>query len=102
VDARLPLFPLDTVLFPGTVLPLHVFEERYRLLVRDLLAGPEPRRFGVVAIELDTRSARGRRAGTDPGGPPLGDRAGTVASGDHSNRRPPPEPLNAIGDARID
>jgi hypothetical protein len=27
---------------------------------------------------------------------------GTVASGDHSNRRPPPESLNAIGDARID
>jgi hypothetical protein len=34
------------------------------------------------------------RIGDDPNG--------TVASGDHSNRRPPPEPLNAIGDARID
>jgi Lon protease-like protein len=49
---QIPLFPLGTVLFPGAVLPLHIFEERYRLLVRDLLAGPEPRRFGVVAIEL--------------------------------------------------
>ncbi|REE99730.1 LON peptidase substrate-binding domain-containing protein [Thermomonospora umbrina] len=49
---RLPLFPLGTVLFPGLVLPLHVFEERYRALVRDLAAGPEPRRFGVVGIEL--------------------------------------------------
>jgi uncharacterized protein len=47
---RLPLFPLGTVLFPGLVLPLHIFEERYRQLVRDLLDGPEPRRFGVVAI----------------------------------------------------
>jgi uncharacterized protein len=52
VDEQIPLFPLGTVLFPGAVLPLHIFEERYRLLVRDLLARPEPRRFGVVAIEL--------------------------------------------------
>lgn len=47
----LPLFPLGSVLFPGLVLPLHVFEERYRLLVRELLELPEDsRRFGVVAI----------------------------------------------------
>jgi len=48
----LPLFPLGTVLFPGLVLPLHVFEERYRLLVRELVARtPEAgARFGVVAI----------------------------------------------------
>ena len=48
---RLPLFPLGTVLFPGLLLPLHVFEDRYRALVRDLVAGPEETRaFGVVAI----------------------------------------------------
>lgn len=49
---RIPLFPLNSVLFPGLVLPLNVFEERYRALVRDLIALPEdaPRRFGVVAI----------------------------------------------------
>jgi Lon protease-like protein len=46
----LPLFPLNTVLYPGIPLPLHVFEPRYRRLVRDLLDGPGPRRFGVVAI----------------------------------------------------
>ena len=49
----LPLFPLGhTVLFPGVVLPLHVFEERYRELVRTLIELPEGtrRRFGVVAI----------------------------------------------------
>ena len=46
----LPLFPLGTVLYPGLVLPLHIFEDRYRQLVGDLLAGPEPQRFGVVAI----------------------------------------------------
>ncbi|CAL9394924.1 hypothetical protein SUDANB106_01350 [Streptomyces sp. enrichment culture] len=49
---RLPIFPLNTVLFPGLVLPLNVFEQRYRALMRDLLEIPEdaPRRFGVVAI----------------------------------------------------
>jgi Uncharacterized protein, similar to the N-terminal domain of Lon protease len=47
----LPLFPLGTVLFPGLVLPLHVFEQRYREMVRTLLSRPEPERvFGVVAI----------------------------------------------------
>lgn len=49
---RLPLFPLSTVLFPGLVLPLNVFEARYRALMRDLLTLSEdgPRPFGVVAI----------------------------------------------------
>ena len=46
MSETLPLFPLGTVLYPGLLLPLHVFEERYRQLVRDLLAGPEPRTFG--------------------------------------------------------
>jgi uncharacterized protein len=53
VAEALPLFPLGhTVLFPGAPLPLHVFEERYRELVRTLVEQPEgsPRRFGVVAI----------------------------------------------------
>ena len=35
---RLPLFPLNSVLFPGLVLPLNVFEERYRAMARDLTA----------------------------------------------------------------
>ncbi|MFN2537432.1 MAG: LON peptidase substrate-binding domain-containing protein [Mycobacteriales bacterium] len=56
----LPLFPLGTVLFPGLVLPLHVFEERYRQLVRDLLALPaDEQRFGVVCIR------EGREVGAD-------------------------------------
>ena len=53
-DAVIPLFPLATVLFPGQLLPLHVFEPRYRQLVEDLLAQPDqhttPRAFGVVSI----------------------------------------------------
>ncbi|HEX9258282.1 MAG TPA: LON peptidase substrate-binding domain-containing protein [Acidimicrobiales bacterium] len=44
-----PMFPLGMVLLPGAVLPLHVFEPRYRQLVQDCLAG-EPE-FGVVLIE---------------------------------------------------
>ena len=60
MPVRLPLFPLGLVLFPGLVLPLHVFEERYRVLVRELLALPEQeRRFGVVAIR------QGREVGED-------------------------------------
>ncbi|MFC7328344.1 LON peptidase substrate-binding domain-containing protein [Marinactinospora rubrisoli] len=51
---RLPLFPLGSVLFPGLSLPLRVFEDRYRHLMTDLLALPadEPRRFGIIGIEL--------------------------------------------------
>ncbi|MEU3398328.1 Lon protease-like protein [Streptomyces filamentosus] len=50
--ARLPLFPLNAVLYPGLVLPLNVFEERYRAMMRALLDidASEPRRFAVVAI----------------------------------------------------
>ncbi len=49
---RLPLFPLGTVLVPGLVMPLHVFEPRYRVLVEALMSLPEgaTRQFGVVAI----------------------------------------------------
>jgi Lon protease-like protein len=46
---ELALFPLNTVLFPGQVLPLHIFEERYRLMVRRCLADELP--FGVVLIK---------------------------------------------------
>ncbi|HEX3964193.1 MAG TPA: LON peptidase substrate-binding domain-containing protein [Trebonia sp.] len=55
----LPLFPLGTVLFPGMILPLRVFEERYRLMVADLLERPEPRQFGVIAIR------KGREVGAE-------------------------------------
>lgn len=43
------MFPLGTVLFPHAVLPLHVFEPRYRALVADCLAADAG--FGVVLIE---------------------------------------------------
>jgi hypothetical protein len=50
MSEMLPLFPLGTVLYPGLVLPLHIFEDRYRQLVGELMASPEPRSFGVIAI----------------------------------------------------
>lgn len=60
-EVELPMFPLGTVLFPTQLLPLHVFEPRYRQMTQDLLAGDG--RFGVVLIERgnevgggDTRS----------------------------------------------
>ena len=47
-----PLFPLNTVVFPGVSLPLHVFEDRYRALVHHLLtiSDKSMRLFGIVAI----------------------------------------------------
>jgi uncharacterized protein len=54
---RLPLFPLGTVLFPGLVLPLHVFEERYRALVRDRR---DDGTFGVIAINRGWEVSDGR------------------------------------------
>ena len=46
---ELSLFPLNTVLFPSQVLPLHIFEDRYRLMIRRCLA--EDTSFGVVLIK---------------------------------------------------
>ena len=61
------MFPLQSVLFPSAVLPLHVFEPRYRELTRHALDGD--REFGVTLIERgsevgggDARFAIGTRA----------------------------------------
>jgi hypothetical protein len=45
---ELPLFPLNTVLFPGATLPLHIFEERYKLMIGACIE--ERRPFGVLLI----------------------------------------------------
>jgi ATP-dependent Lon protease len=51
---ELPLFPLpDVVLFPQEVLPLHIFEPRYRMLLRTAMA--EDRRFGVIRWDPQER-----------------------------------------------
>jgi Lon protease-like protein len=49
---RLPIFPLGVVLFPGTPLPLHIFEPRYRRMLADSLAGD--RRFGITPAGTTT------------------------------------------------
>jgi len=65
--ASVPLFPLGSVLFPGMLLPLHIFEPRYRLLVRRSIEREEP--FGIVLI----------KSGQEVGGPAEPHRVGTTA-----------------------
>jgi Lon protease-like protein len=48
LDSLIPLFPLDVVLFPGTPLPLHIFEPRYKEMIAECLS--EQRTFGVVRV----------------------------------------------------
>jgi Lon protease-like protein len=65
--ANLPLFPLNTVLFPGMLLPLHIFEERYKLMISHCLEVERP--FGVLLI----------REGKEVGEPAVPYRIGTTA-----------------------
>jgi hypothetical protein len=65
--SNLPLFPLNTVLFPGMVLPLHVFEDRYKLMIDHCLEEELP--FGVVLI----------RDGQEVGGQAVPYEVGTTA-----------------------
>ena len=64
---QLPLFPLNTVLFPGAALPLQIFEERYKRLLRDCL--DDDSRFGIVLI----------KSGDEVGSPAIPHPIGTVA-----------------------
>jgi len=61
MPTSVPLFPLSTVHYPGVVLPLHIFEPRYRRLVADLQAEPagSTRQFGIAAVRA------GHEAGAD-------------------------------------
>jgi hypothetical protein len=64
---EIPLFPLNTVLFPGNTIPLHIFEERYKLMIGECIA--EKRPFGVILI----------REGEEVGGPAEPVEVGTTA-----------------------
>lgn len=64
---ELPLFPLNTVLFPGMILPLHIFEPRYKLMIGRCITENNP--FGVVLI----------RSGQEVGGPATPYMVGTSA-----------------------
>ena len=59
--AALPLFPLRSVLFPGGLLPLKVFEARYLDLVTDCLRRQQP--FGVVCLLQGGEVRAGKRPG---------------------------------------
>lgn len=50
MTTRLAMFPLGLVVLPGAVVPLHVFEPRYRALVASLLAADGPMEFGIPPI----------------------------------------------------
>ena len=91
----LPVFPLPLVLLPGELLPLHIFEPRYRELVARCLAGPEPfcvvlqddegmREVGCLARDLTVleRLADGRLNIVVSGGEPV--RLGPVDDDVHS------------------
>ena len=73
---RLPLFPLRTVLFPHTTLPLHIFEERYKLMIGRCIEQRSP--FGVVLI----------RSGEEAGGPAEPHEIGTTARVTQAQRLP--------------
>jgi Lon protease-like protein len=60
---ELPIFPLPLVLFPGVVQPLHIFEPRYRAMLKDCLEGD--RRFGVAYVA--PAAAAGADPAPDPG-----------------------------------
>lgn len=58
---RLPIFPIGTVLFPEAMLPLHIFEERYRRMLRD--TSEQDPAFAIVLLERGSEpSARGAPA----------------------------------------
>lgn len=77
--ARLPLFPLGTVLFPGMLLPLHIFEERYRRLLAD--RQEQDPAFGVILTR------QGREVGDRPEIHDVGTAATVVGLGRYPDGR---------------
>ncbi|MEF3274013.1 MAG: LON peptidase substrate-binding domain-containing protein [Chloroflexus sp.] len=60
----LPLFPLGTLLFPGGTMNLHIFEERYRLMIGRCLSTQQP--FGIVLLRRGHEVIEGRRMAIAP------------------------------------
>jgi hypothetical protein len=91
---RIPLFPLGLVLLPGMQLQLHIFEERYKLMMSECLSGDKP--FGIVqfdgkAIHYDIQPGaveeKRRGAGPDRGAHP----ADAADRKNHRRQRPSAE-----------
>lgn len=87
---EIPLLPLNTVLFPGMRLPLHIFEDRYKEMVADCLPGDRP--FVIALIE----------SGAEVGGPARPRAVGTTALIRDVERLPEGRyNLTAVGQERI-
>jgi len=56
-SARIPLFPLDIILFPGQAMPLHIFEPRYRQMTRHCIETQSP--FGIVLLRAENLAQTG-------------------------------------------
>ena len=54
-DTKISLFPLNVVLFPGMMLPLHIFEERYKIMIKECI-NSDDQTFGVILAK--TRQAQ--------------------------------------------
>lgn len=72
---RIPLFPLSTVLFPGAILPLRLFEARYLDMAKECLKHASP--FGVCLI----------REGSEVGAPAVPESIGCLARLEHADMR---------------
>ena len=87
---EVPLLPLSAVLFPHLLLPLYIFEERYKLMINKCLADSAP--FGVVLIKV----------GREVGGPAVPHTVGTLARILHSQRESDGKMhISALGEARF-
>lgn len=87
---EVPLLPLSAVLFPHLLLPLYIFEERYKLMVNKCLADSAP--FGVVLIKV----------GKEVGGPAVPHTVGTLARILHSQRESDGKMhISALGETRF-
>ncbi len=57
LETTIPLFPLGVVLLPGMVLPLHIFEERYKLMIGECLK--QDKKFGIVYYDNEEIRKKG-------------------------------------------
>lgn len=80
MPSRLPLFPLDVVLFPGELLPLHIFEPRYRRMLADCLEGD--RQFGLTPASPPVPGSIGCVARIRAAEPLAGGRSNIVVLGE--------------------
>lgn len=56
-ETLLPLFPLEVVIFPGTKIPLHIFEQRYRLMIGEAVKGYSA--FGIILVRNQEIASEG-------------------------------------------